>query len=174
MVLATTAWVVLLLVVVVTFFESSPFLTVRLLLSKVAVSMTPETETFWPRTRAVPVPAERFAPAIATLPVAVPSAPTAPMLRSLPALIFARRLVELVSVVVLLLRFDLKLSLAVAVSRAEVMETPFVPVRVALPPAVMSEPLTARVSVAAMVRLPPAVMVDATTVSLLVLVLVAL
>jgi hypothetical protein len=123
-------------------------LTVRLLASNVALSMTPETVTLWPTSVVVP-PAERSAPAMLTAPAVEPT-PSDP-----PAVTFERRLVRLVSAVVLLFFFDLNALSADAASVAEVMLTPFVPVRTALPPATMSEPLTLSRLPAATLRLPP-------------------
>ena len=141
---ATTAWVVLLCTVVVTFLESRPdFLTFEVA-SKVALSMTPVMVTLLPWTTAVP-PADRSAPAIRTLPVETPFASTDPTARLPPAVMVERRLVRLVCAVVLLVFLVLALLLADAASSAEVMLTPPVPMSVALPPAAMSDPVMARV-----------------------------
>jgi hypothetical protein len=147
--------------VVVTFLDAKPFLTVRLVASNVALSMTPVTVTLWPTSVVAPV-AERSAPAMVTAPAVEPT-PRLP-----PAVTVERRLVRLVSEVVLLFFFDLSALSADAASVAETIETPFVPVSVTLPPAAMSEPLTVSVLPALTDRLPPVVSVVPLKVSVLV------
>ena len=148
--------------VVVTFFESRPFLTVRLVASNVALSMTPLIETDCPTRVVVPL-ALRSAPAMVTVPPAEafsdarPPETLEPTPRLPPAVMVVRRLVLAVSDVVADLRFDVNAMAALLFSSAEVMLTPFTPVSVALPPAAMSEPLMVSVLPAATERLPPLV-----------------
>ena len=174
---ATTASVLELWTVVVFLDERNPpFLTMDVA-SKVALSMTPVMVTLAPWTIVVPVPAEAFspertpafksAPAMVTLPVETPFASTLPTARVPPADTLDRRLVRLVSDVVLLVFLVRAAEDADAASSAEVMLTPPVPMRVALPPAAMSEPVMARVLPALTVRFPPLVSVVPLNVSVL-------
>ena len=85
--------------------------------------MTPVTVTLCPTMVVVPV-AERSAPAMVTSPAVDPT-PRLP-----PAVMEVRRLVDAVSDVVADLRLVFVLLSALLFSSAEVMLTPFVPVRV--------------------------------------------